>query len=445
MIVSTYTFFFANSGRYFIYNTLSNALVEIDKSVYSILKRAKHGESLTENIFADKELFKMLCNKRFICESNKDELLFYRSSIQAVREQHEFMHLTVAPTMDCCFKCFYCFEKNKIRDYMSEEVMDSIVKFVSLHKDLRRIHLTWFGGEPLMAQEQMRSFYQKLRSQFEGAIESNVITTGFHITQETLSLFKDLNVSSIQVTLDGNRETHNRIKHLDGCDDVFSRVIDNIKLVSDNLPNISIGFRINLTKLNAEEFPDIVRFILNVFPNKNISISPGLVKQMDRENNSLESSRRVYFSHSEFAAYMFSLFNQHGIYTPFIRYPGNELCECAIRDKMAISFDPNGYSYKCWERIGNQKYAIGQLQNDGTLINVNFKELNRELYGADPLSTPSCMKCRYLPICNGGCPIDRIKNEFEGEKNDTCTLYKVNLKKFLLCHLKMKETGILNQ
>ena len=143
-----------------------------------------------------------------------------------------------------------------------------------------------------------------------------------HITQETLSLFKDLNVSSIQVTLDGNRETHNRIKHLDGCDDVFSRVIDNIKLVSDNLPNISIGFRINLTKLNAEEFPDIVRFILNVFPNKNISISPGLVKQMDRENNSLESSRRVYFSHSEFAAYMFSLFNQHGIYTPFIRYPG---------------------------------------------------------------------------------------------------------------------------
>ena len=32
---------------------------------------------------------------------------------------------------------------------MSESVMDSIVKYVSVHKELKSLRVTWFGGEPL--------------------------------------------------------------------------------------------------------------------------------------------------------------------------------------------------------------------------------------------------------------------------------------------------------
>ena len=441
MIVSHYTFFIANNNRFFLYNTLSNALIEIENDLFVILRAAKDKGEILEEQLPGKDVFETLCAKRFICESDKDELLFYRAAIQAVREQQEFMHLTIAPTMDCCFNCFYCFETNKSRNYMSEEVMDSIVKYVTKQTQLKKILLTWFGGEPLMAQKQMRQFYQKLRTSFQGTIEANIITTGFHIGNETISLFQDLNISSIQVTLDGDKETHNRIKHVDDCADVFSTVLNNIRLVTECLPNIQIAFRINLTKMNAKEYPKIAHKIDDLFSGKNVSISPGLVKQKNHKTRLQKSPKSIYFSNSEFAELIFTLFERHRLYTPFICYPGNELCECAIRDKMAISFDPDGYAYKCWERIGDRQFSIGRIQSEGIIADINIKELNRELYGADPFTSPICSGCRYLPICNGGCPIERIKNEFEGECNDTCTLYKEDIGKFVLYHVKMKELG----
>ena len=87
--------------------------------------------------------------------------------------------------------------------------------------------------------------------------------------------------------------------------------------------------------------------------------------------------------------------------------------ECAIRNDMAIAFDPEGYAYKCWEVIGNKEYAIGKLNDDGILTDINQTVLNRQLYGADTFDDPACSKCKYLPICNGGCPIQRIENKFE--------------------------------
>ena len=119
MKISNYTFFVEYESKSYLYNTLSNSLVQIDKDT-----------SINKEEF-ESELYQLLVNKRFICETDKDELLLYRSMVQPIREQRKFMHLTIAPTTDCCFKCFYCFEHNKRRGYMSSSVMDSIIKYIS--------------------------------------------------------------------------------------------------------------------------------------------------------------------------------------------------------------------------------------------------------------------------------------------------------------------------
>ncbi|MCL1867980.1 MAG: hypothetical protein FWF72_03415 [Paludibacter sp.] len=55
---SKYTFLFKeNKGKYYIYNTLSNALVETDETVFTVLENRK--ENLAENNF-DKETYKIL-------------------------------------------------------------------------------------------------------------------------------------------------------------------------------------------------------------------------------------------------------------------------------------------------------------------------------------------------------------------------------------------------
>ena len=130
-----------------------------------------------------------------------------------------------------------------------------------------------------------------------------------------------------------------------------------------------------------------------------------------------------------------------GIDSTYIRYPGKFFQECAVRNNIAISFDAKGNAYKCWEVIGNEKYSIGKVNKEGYLENVDVTNLNRQLFGADPLFDEKCSRCKYLPLCCGGCPIQRIQNEFENGKNICCTYYKNHIKEFMIEHIRRKSNN----
>jgi uncharacterized protein len=441
MIVSKYTICFdIDNKEFYIYNTLSNALIEIDEISYDQINKIKQNVLPFSEELINKDLYALLLKKRFVVDNDKDELLEYKATIMSVRSQKEYMHLTIAPTMDCNFRCHYCFETNKNRHYMSGETMDAIVHYVSSIKELKHIHLTWFGGEPLMAKSEMRLFYEKLIAKWDKTIDSEIITTGYYLSNDSVQLFKDLQVKSVQITLDGDQESHNKIKYTNDCNDVFTKVLDNIDMLTTLAPEIHIVFRINLTKMNSSEYVELFKKLCTRFKGKNIGITPAFVK--NRTNSMCESLNSLYYFNSkEMAEFILDLYHNHRIHSPWLRYPRRLIAECAIRDQRAISFDPDGYAYKCWEKIGDVKYAIGQINEEGMLTNINPTVLNRQLYGADPLDTPKCTKCIYLPICNGGCPIQRIQNEFEEANNDVCSLYKGYIIEFLKAHIQLKKMG----
>ena len=79
----------------------------------------------TESLFID------LKKDYFVTYNDEDDFLIYKSIIHSLRFQNSSMHLTLVPTMDCCFSCSYCFEKNKSKTHMSESVIDSIILFLS--------------------------------------------------------------------------------------------------------------------------------------------------------------------------------------------------------------------------------------------------------------------------------------------------------------------------
>lgn len=79
------------------------------------------------------------------------------------------------------------------------------------------------------------------------------------------------------------------------------------------------------------------------------------------------------------------------------------------------------------------------MNDDGILTDINEKVLNRQLFGADTIDDPVCSQCKYLPICNGGCPIQRIQNKFENGHNSNCTYYKGYMADFLKVHIVRKK------
>lgn len=205
------------------------------------------------------------------------------------------------------------------------------------------------------------------------------------------------------------------------------------------------GVSITLEHLEYERYANINAEISNNVVNtqtnhdiKLMALSSELINYKVVYNMYLATNKSTLFNHKERSEFILDL-AYRGFNSPFIRYPEPFFNECAIRNDMAIAFDPEGYAYKCWEVIGNKEYAIGKLNDDGILTDINQTVLNRQLYGADTFDDPACSKCKYLPICNGGCPIQRIENKFEGGHNDCCTYYKGFTSDFLKIHIARKK------
>ncbi|WP_295939110.1 radical SAM protein [uncultured Alistipes sp.] len=438
MTVSKYTFLFdVKKQEFYAYNTLSNALIEVDEESYTLLRNTAPGADVSE---LDKELQEVLREQNILTESDEDDYLKYKSYLMRLRSQRTSMHLTLAPTMDCCFRCHYCFEKYKEKNYMTPEVMDAIVRYVASLPELKSIKITWFGGEPLMAVPQMEEFCDKLSATWNKPVSSNIITTGYHIDENAIRVMKKTGVSQAQITLDGMKQTHNSVKHLPDGEDVFEKVLGNIELLNDLAPGINVVIRVNLTQENAHEYGQLHQLYRERFKDrKNIAIAPAFVLDRGASNCDACEIQSSLFNHKGRSDFILDLAKK-GYDSPYIRYPQRFFNECAIRNDMAIAFDPEGFAYKCWEVIGNKEYAIGKLNPAGELTEINEKILNRQLFGADPIDDPKCSKCKYLPVCNGGCPIQRIENKFEKGANSTCTHYKGYMADFLRLHLARKKS-----
>jgi uncharacterized protein len=433
--VSRYTFPIEKDNRFYLYNTMSNSLLEVDKELYMLLYHHKTNNDYFKYNTED-DVILSLMDAKYITENDEDEFLIYKSVISSLRNERHCAILTIAPTMDCCFNCYYCFEKSKRPVYMSEDVMNGITKYVGNIENLKILKLTWFGGEPLMAVTEMERLYRKLRRKLKGVtFYSNIITTGFHLTENNIVALQRMKVTDIQITLDGQKETHNKIKFTEGCDDAFSTVLNNIEKTCELAPEIHIVIRTNLTKTNANEYQELQKMVLQRFVGKNVAIAPAFV--MDRSDCGKVHDSNM-FTTKEYPEYILEL-SEKGVDSPHVRYPAKQITECAIRNMNSLSFDPEGNVYKCWEHIGETKYAVGRISTKGHIENIDNTLLNRQLYGADPLEDSHCRICPYLPICSGGCPIQRIENAFNNGKNTCCTYYKGHIDEFILEHINRKE------
>lgn len=438
MRTSKYTFLFTIEECSYLYSTLTNSLVEVDDAVLEELRCARReSRNIDESIF-DEDTIKVLIDKRFVAENDFDEFLSYKRNIVSRRSSDGELNITIAPTMDCNYSCHYCFEERR-DSYMTDEVQESIVRFVRKQDHTNQVKIQWFGGEPLLAIDRIKALYRELKAIEGKQYTSGIITNGFLLNDENIKALKELDISYLQITMDGLKETHNRIKYAEGCLDTFSVTLGNIDRVLELAPEIFVNIRVNINKENADEFVKLYGLLLERYGhNRNMMITPGIVQ--DFENNTLcRSSDCKLFAREDVMRFTSELWDRYEIKTHLALYPTNRYNECGIRNRNVLAFDPEGNVYKCWEIIGKEKYAVGKLEATGDISVVNVTMLNRYLYGADPIDDTKCQACSYLPVCHGGCPHHRIESKFEGKSMDTCTYLKGNLPELMRIHLGSKE------
>lgn len=93
----------------------------------------------------------------FIVDAEFDELEYILFKNRVETMQNKQYHLTINPTLQCNYKCWYCCVEEQNTKYelrrMNDETIEILKKHINYMIKVEKIfslHLDWFGGEPLM-------------------------------------------------------------------------------------------------------------------------------------------------------------------------------------------------------------------------------------------------------------------------------------------------------
>lgn len=157
--LSKYSELINNENEVIIFNTYNgNRSRLFDKKFIEVAYRLKNGEILSEDDI-DSNFAKLYCVDSNLNEADKIIEEYYR-----VVKDTTTLSIIVYPTMECNFKCVYCYEnskKTKLSDENYDNLYKAIVKYC-VENGTKAVRIDWFGGEPLLCWKKIVNFSNKL-------------------------------------------------------------------------------------------------------------------------------------------------------------------------------------------------------------------------------------------------------------------------------------------
>jgi uncharacterized protein len=388
---SAYNFLLPQADQsYILYNSASGNAARLDnptgRAVAWLLQEPNQDDVLGKNLA---ELKDGLVRDSFLVLDSFDELEALRKRHQEGRSAVGGLNLTVAVTLACNFRCSYCSQDRELH-HMSLQTADELLQFVKrVLPDNTHLSVTWYGGEPLLNKPILnhlsRSFLT-ICDEKHCSYDAFMITNGYRLNKATVEDLTELKIRDFQITVDGDRNVHNRNRPLRGGQPTYDVILKNI---SEILPHTeSIALRINVLRSTVQAAIETYRkfrqlakhhsnlqvYLARVFPTGADSVSADDILSIDEFANLVE----------EIAC---------GVRTDFVPPPMENVCGADRADSFVV--DPAGNLFKCWNSVGRGDEPVGNVANYAPTPNkwVEF----------DPTEDEECRQCRFLPICLGGC------------------------------------------
>ncbi|MFO0667519.1 MAG: radical SAM protein [Polyangiaceae bacterium] len=175
------------------------------------------------------------------------------------------MDVTFVLTHDCNLGCSYCYAGKKFRKSMSPEVRDQALAlaFAGLRSG-SKLSLCYFGGEPTLEWELLVDTARKARDLAGAkgiALQQSVTTNGTTLTDARVAQLGELGVY-IALSIDGNREAHERERPMMGGKSSFDEVFRGLSCLlraGRSFDTISV-----VTPTNAHLLGESVQYLLGL-------------------------------------------------------------------------------------------------------------------------------------------------------------------------------------
>ena len=410
---------------YLLFNTMSLAFIRINEQDIDMWKRLRE----TPDSYTNFQNYDFLIKARILVDNQEDDLNVYLADVLKNRYNSSDMALTILPTRGCNFGCIYCYEQDRPNVLMNEQTEKAIVKFVCSNSNLKRLSVVWYGGEPLLNFDSMVRL-TKMFKQLNIEYSAKIVSNGYLLTKEKADLMKDLAIRNIQITFDGSEEIHNQRRFLLGGQPTYRKIMDNLKYLLSINKEITIDIRTNIDRRNKDDYNKFYQDFKSEINDKRVTMYPGFVSDLlssecvSPEFNISEGGYKAQF--------ILDIFDKYGIEIKSF-LPKYRRHSCVASKYFAFVIGPEGELYKCWRMVGNQKEAIGNV-NDGSFDMVKF---SKYLIGADYTLDSKCLQCEFITLCGGGCPLVRMRNKYEKISLNHCCPEKTHMEQLMELRYEM--------
>lgn len=410
---------------YLLFNTMSLAFIRINEQDFDMWKKLRE----TPDSYTNFQNYDFLIKARILVDNQEDDLNVYLADVLKNRYNSSDMALTILPTRGCNFGCIYCYEQDRPNVLMNEQTEKAIVKFVCSNSNLKRLSVVWYGGEPLLNFDSMVRL-TKMFKQLNIEYSAKIVSNGYLLTKEKADLMKDLAIRNIQITFDGSEEIHNQRRFLLGGQPTYRKIMDNLKYLLSINKEITIDIRTNIDRRNKDDYNKFYQDFKSEINDKRVTMYPGFVSDLlssecvSPEFNISEGGYKAQF--------ILDIFDKYGIEIKSF-LPKYRRHSCVASKYFAFVIGPEGELYKCWRMVGNQKEAIGNV-NDGSFDMVKF---SKYLIGADYTLDSKCLQCEFITLCGGGCPLVRMRNKYEKISLNHCCPEKTHMEQLMELRYEM--------
>ena len=426
MKLSRYNFLRQYDDATIFFNATTCALAVVDENFLRVLDDVKNNSYDEKNY--DAQLIADMKSSGCLIEDDVDELErleFYRN---LAKYDVTNLGLTIAPTLDCNFRCKYCFETHP-KGKMTSETQAALVKFVESRLErAKNFSVTCYGGEPLLAKEIVYSLSEKfleLCKKFSVEYDAFIVTNASLLDDTDVALFKRYKINGAQITIDGPKEIHDSRRRSVTNESTFDKLIDRANLLLNN--GLSVIVRINIDKENIERVDELLDTLAErIDKREELKIDFGQVSPFTDICKSIEGD---CYNNAQFADIMLPLYEKvlaRGFeMNKMAVYPVPRLNFCCVDYANSFVVDNHGDIYSCWNHVGNLKMSSGNVNDgDGLILEKNYLSWIQW----NPIKHPKCRECNCLPICMGGCPY-HMRTSDDGQP--VCGTIKYNLDRII--------------
>ncbi len=411
--LSQYNKVVKTNGKYIYLNTYSGICVGLNPNEHRVVSAKMNDLIGFKKNYPT--IYEKFYKNGFIIDeerNEKEEILFKkRKAVYVDREYRLFLH----PTLDCNFNCWYCYEEHP-KEVMSEETCLKVKKHLELMtKHISGLHLSWFGGEPLMYFNEivkpMSLYAMDLMHKKDLSFQNSITTNGYYINEALIEDFKKIKLNTFQITIDGDKEKHDKVRKHYGKPS-FEKITQNIINLCKKNKQASIVLRVNYDNSTLKGNPEF----LKIFPReirKRIQINFQRVWQtIDRqscENSNKSKKNKELMKWIDFA-------NNEGFWIDYTRLRPHCDIGCYVDRYYHLEIDHLGKIYKCTAKGYTEEYEVGKLLNNGDVI-FDQKKLAKRFHKMY-IENENCYNCLYLPMCGGICSENAMRSNWQ----DDCTL-----------------------